>query len=442
MTYIFLDTNVFLHYKDFEQIPWNEIVGDDDFSIVIPDKIVFEIDKVKDGPAGKIKERARKISKKFADYFLHDKHNARFKVVSAEDPDSEFLRQKRLDCAKSDHVIIGSILLFNQLENSIAISRDNAFLMTARRHGIRFMEMPEEFMRADEKSDAEKERDEYKRKLDEIQNRRSELEVTFMDGSSVLEIVAPDPCDIKALISSKIDEIKASHPYLYRRSRPEITRRDGEVIREPIPLESLDRYRSLNDVIKRSIQNFSPPVDPLFMVSDAQIADYNRKLDDYFSKCRQYYFHTCYAELLREQMRELTFKIVNKGTAMSGEMLVCIQLPDDVAVYNKKCHKKIEVVEPHEPEFPTIYGAIGFSDFCMVRPRSIVAWNVEAPLQKNKFHVKRRNLIHGTEAPLDFDDGIFINVKEPREFVIKWQIADSESIRPFHGELTVRIVER
>lgn len=36
MKYLFLDTNIYIHYIDVEQINWNKIVGDADITIVVP----------------------------------------------------------------------------------------------------------------------------------------------------------------------------------------------------------------------------------------------------------------------------------------------------------------------------------------------------------------------------------------------------------------------
>jgi len=36
MNYIFLDTNVFIHFKDFDQIDWKNVINsDEDFLITI-----------------------------------------------------------------------------------------------------------------------------------------------------------------------------------------------------------------------------------------------------------------------------------------------------------------------------------------------------------------------------------------------------------------------
>ena len=35
MKYLLLDTNIYLHYIDFEQIDWGTIIGDKEYEIVV-----------------------------------------------------------------------------------------------------------------------------------------------------------------------------------------------------------------------------------------------------------------------------------------------------------------------------------------------------------------------------------------------------------------------
>ena len=72
MKYVFLDTNVFLQFKDFEQIHWSELIRDNDFTIVVPHVVSREIDKHKDSARGKVQKRAKKVSRKQASAFLDE----------------------------------------------------------------------------------------------------------------------------------------------------------------------------------------------------------------------------------------------------------------------------------------------------------------------------------------------------------------------------------
>ena len=48
MKYLLLDTNIYMHYIDFEQIDWGTIIGDKEYEIVVPYTVIKEIDKYKD----------------------------------------------------------------------------------------------------------------------------------------------------------------------------------------------------------------------------------------------------------------------------------------------------------------------------------------------------------------------------------------------------------
>ena len=91
MKYLLLDTNIYLHYIDFEQIDWGTIIGDKEYEIVVPYTVIKEIDKYKDGPKSKIKVRAKAVASKFGCYFLNDDYNKQIKLVQINDPSDEIL---------------------------------------------------------------------------------------------------------------------------------------------------------------------------------------------------------------------------------------------------------------------------------------------------------------------------------------------------------------
>ena len=46
MKYLLLDTNIYLHYIDFEQIDWGTIIGDKEYEIVVPYTVIKEIGNI------------------------------------------------------------------------------------------------------------------------------------------------------------------------------------------------------------------------------------------------------------------------------------------------------------------------------------------------------------------------------------------------------------
>lgn len=58
----FLDTNVFLHFQPFDQIPWTKELRTDQVALRVPPDVIGELNKHKDGhKTAHLKERAGKI---------------------------------------------------------------------------------------------------------------------------------------------------------------------------------------------------------------------------------------------------------------------------------------------------------------------------------------------------------------------------------------------
>jgi len=64
MKYIFLDTNIFLHFQDFEKIDWLSESSSKACKLIIAPVVIDELDEKKIG-TNKIGSRARKVLKRF-----------------------------------------------------------------------------------------------------------------------------------------------------------------------------------------------------------------------------------------------------------------------------------------------------------------------------------------------------------------------------------------
>lgn len=87
MKYLFLDTNIFIHFKGFEDIPWKTLLDtDDDVTIVLASIIIREIDSHKDSSKCRVKNKARKISEKLNQILLSDQSSRIPLVYCKETP--------------------------------------------------------------------------------------------------------------------------------------------------------------------------------------------------------------------------------------------------------------------------------------------------------------------------------------------------------------------
>lgn len=60
MKYLFLDTNIFLHFVDFEQIPWADLIGDSEITIVVSDIVAQELISIRILQEEKFKKERRR----------------------------------------------------------------------------------------------------------------------------------------------------------------------------------------------------------------------------------------------------------------------------------------------------------------------------------------------------------------------------------------------
>lgn len=113
MKYLLLDTNVYLHYIDFEQVDWAAIVGDKEYAILVPFIVIKEIDKYKDGPKNKIKTRARAVSSKFGSYFLDDSCERKINLIPLSEPSDDVLK---INCLNNRSKMFLSFCCYNPFQ--------------------------------------------------------------------------------------------------------------------------------------------------------------------------------------------------------------------------------------------------------------------------------------------------------------------------------------
>ena len=145
MKYLFLDTNIFLHFEDFEEIPWNTIPGiSDECCLCIAPTVLDELDDQKDNSKGKIQKRARKYSRKLYDIIMQSK-SSKYKVISIPESTPTAEDAAKLDITKNDNKILLSALKSNYDKHDIiVVSSDRHILIKASQLGLGHLLMPEE----------------------------------------------------------------------------------------------------------------------------------------------------------------------------------------------------------------------------------------------------------------------------------------------------------
>lgn len=429
MKYLLLDTNIYLHYTDFEQIDWAAIVNDEHYTIIVPFTVIKEIDKHKDGPKSKIRTRAKAVSSKFGSYFLDDNCKRKVELIALDEPSSECMEKFNLNNSISDDVIIGSALSFEHKESIIVISHDNTLLIKAKKFGLGFIaKMPERYLLAEEKSEEEKEYERCRKELEQLRNRQPKPYMTFDNGTSEYCLSSVQDTDISLELDGIVSAIKSEHPYM---TLPSITREHNT--RAAFPIENIS-------------QLWSEALQPRYTIEE--IEKYNDELDDFYENYEKYHRTRLECELLDKYFKELKFNIVNTGTAETGEMTIFLEFPQHIKLYNIKSKRYINYIR--EPEAPRI--GHRFNDFGLgmginqqlssiggMRIPQMSSWDATKSLSKQTVIITSKSLIHNINRSLSIDNSLYIDTRQCGNFSIKWNICAAGCANAQSGMLNVII---
>ena len=197
-TYVFPDTNVFLHFRRPDEIDWRGLVGSDEVELVIVLPVIRELDKLKATIAvRRLRERAAGAVRWLAAMAASEGPTSIRDGVTLSfrrsDPVIDF-RFHRLREGIVDDEVVGSVLEFKaEHEGSpvLIVTGDLGMRVLAPGHGLETVAPPEESKLPDEPDPAETEARKLRLQLAEFQSRQPDTVVVFRDGTSRTRVVLP-----------------------------------------------------------------------------------------------------------------------------------------------------------------------------------------------------------------------------------------------------------
>src|SRR5260221_9904455 len=194
--YCFLDTDVLMHFTDFDQADWVTFLNAKQVYLVLPITVVHELNKHKDdGSKPGLQQRARDLLPKIAKLLRRAKGPVRIKegvflMSSRKEPRIQW-SELELDENVQDDRILARILLFKNeyLERDVRfLTNDYAVMLKADDRDIPTL-MPDGKILAPKplKSTVETELEATRKDLNEYKNRAPKLEIGFDDGRKTTE---------------------------------------------------------------------------------------------------------------------------------------------------------------------------------------------------------------------------------------------------------------
>ncbi|MCL2591479.1 MAG: PIN domain-containing protein [Betaproteobacteria bacterium] len=262
MNHIFLDANIFLQCKSLDQLPWGDITENQDAVLLIPQAVQKEIDKLKSDGNGRRSKRARKASSLFKEIIRADECTKKISCgrVSIDITFPPSIRKEKrksddfLDPTIPDDLIILDILAYKNIypDNGVyLLTHDSNLLLTAKNHGIKFIENPNGWLLDPEPDEKDKKIKELENKISELKKNYPEIVISvngLSDETQVLNksVTLYQPLNIDQ-IESLIDQIKANHPMEEDFSEPkQMFPKIGMGIMKyvPPPEEDIERYQN------------------------------------------------------------------------------------------------------------------------------------------------------------------------------------------------------
>lgn len=443
--FVFLDTNIFLHFQFFTEIPWNELLKVHSVILVVPPIILKELDKHKyNHPSEKIKDRAKKVTKKLAE-LLRSKSEVRSKVkIQFEriEPQSEFQEYHLSKDSQDDH-LIASILRFQSETkmSPILISNDFSLIMKAHLLDVEVFELPDEYQNKSEENTDKKKIKNLEAEIIELKNKIPKLKAVFSNGEqklfcTTLQEKPPTQEDINKQIKQKEEYYKPIN----------------------LPEEKLGEHN-------QSVRIES--VNSHYFVEFWKAKNYNESIKIYLQEETKYINAKAKIEELKSRTIQLDIKLVVEGNSPANEINLFLTFPTNIRVFKDKT--------PFiEPEFVTLPNKPGYSDdlkpyepysskrllemypnsteinrhtFSTVDFPEISSWATLEKidlilLKQDRIRYSVLKLSHGYGMPLK---PIFVeveNIKKPSSFEITYMITADNLPTPAYGTLNVIIKDK
>lgn len=418
MKYLFLDTNIFIHYKGYEDIPWKNLLNtSDSISVVLASIILREINGHKDNAKGRVRNKARKMSEKFNNILLKNQQSRIPLLYCRETPIEEKEKAVFDLTVNDDRFLLNVMHSAYPKEDVYVVSNDTDLLLKAKESELNILPMDETYRSAEEPTDEEKELKKTKEELARWTNRCSNPKIVFCEtDSECMEFEQIHYKPLEEIVEEKVIEEALKYP----------EEKDKQIKTENF-LESF--HQQMIMLSKLTIQH-TPEEKMCF----------NQMRNEYLKAFREKETLNVKRKMYEYAFKQLKVKVVNEGTAQTGDLHIVLKFPNDIKLYSpKESICRYEYDNPIVPKYNRLFANIenigkynimgGYPDY------SVKMWNPEKPSTKFEYVFKLSNLTHGLQCELK--ENLYINTENVQDFEIEWHIADSSLLDHKHGKLRV-----
>jgi rRNA-processing protein FCF1 len=420
MTKIFVDTNIFLHFKFFIEINWLESCHDDKCKIIIAPIVIDELDKHKIGKDDKNK-RAKRVLQQIEYYsenqLFEIQKNIEIEILNSKPKKSTFTKY-HLDPNEHDNQLIASIIeyqSYNTEDKIFLCSNDIGPRLRSKQYGINNLKLPETYL------------------LPEKDNAIDKQIKSLIEENTFLKSRIPKPLlqveNEKDYIKIKINEYTVEKESFIRDKMTEI--------KKEYPYLSFDE--------KRNSYNPLATLASLSLISKEQVDRYNSELDEFYSKFGLY-LHSFYDyEVTNNLSVRINIFLTNIGNVPCDDVDIYCHFPDGFDLLEED-DLDDPPEKPNPPSTPKTFYENMNSGFNFPRPYFPNIGSQPMPkinrpsIRKTKsyeVHFNRKYVKHCTRYPLDTLFAVYKSFTEMKNFAIDYTIVAGNIPEPVEGKLNI-----
>jgi len=312
--YAYLDTNTFLHFRQFDEIDWCNILKSKRVILIICSAVLRELDKKKySATTAKIRNRARKIVSKLGKILekgeqvsIRDKVELRF--VSKE-PHLGW-NIEGLSPEISDDRIIATILCENpDIKNSIIlVTGDIGLSLKAKSKGICYINLPDNLRLKHSLTSEEKELEELRYRLAKLESKIPKLSLKLASEDSLNNFIK---CDIKKVKPLNIREIEKS-------------------------IKKIQKKLEYSPPNTKKIPTIATALQGHVLPSTEEVERYKKNVGEYILQYRKYVEDEWNYNELRSRIIDIHLILINEGTAPAEDIDIFLQFHNGFDLLDKE----------------------------------------------------------------------------------------------------------
>lgn len=341
MTYLFVDTNILLHYRRMEELDWLALSKSAEVVIVLCPVVVRELDRQKvSHPQKKFRTRAQEITASLHLTLSGEKSSEIRSGVRVEfltgDPTIDFSTEK-LRPELADDWLIASVLEWKRnhpSDQTIIVSSDLGICIKASSKGISTCAPPEADRLTEELDANEKRIKRLEQELAEAKACVPILKICFEDGENVarVKILSPTEFDT-ALAESELQQIRSKFPL---RSIPDNPDKSVKIIHTVGELQKLIRKGG-------KVERTWPR---------EEILRYNAELEAFYRDYEQY-LRVCHdRDNVKSRTIYFEISLENIGGSPAEDVDIHFHFPDGFQLFDAKENEEESVEPPDAPAEP------------------------------------------------------------------------------------------